>query len=250
MSLVRLLLAVGCGSLVASSASAQLTVHPAQPDSSDVVVGRLWSGWNTGCTPWLADLTAKPRLDGAGNDLQFEAVMELDNSSCPAGATGAVTTIPLGRLPAGNHRLRVGLRYTSEPDVVLDWHEVEVPVEGVASDQLQLLGARFAASASWQIPGGSEGGAERSGVGTAVPGASDNSGLFWFFAPSNWEVLVKILDGCSVNGHYWLLGFGATNVAVDLRVVDQFTGRDWRLANPSGQPMGTFADVEAFPCGE
>ena len=35
-------------------------------------------------------------------------------------------------------------------------------------------------------------------------GASTDSGLFTFFDGENWEVLVKVLNGCEMNGHWWV----------------------------------------------
>ena len=57
---------------------------------------------------------------------------------------------------------------------------------------------RFRVEAAWDANGSS-------GAGQAVPGASADSGLLWFFAPDNWELMVKVLDGCALNGHYWVL---------------------------------------------
>ncbi len=45
-----------------------------------------------------------------------------------------------------------------------------------------------------------------------MPVSSPDSALFWMFAPGNWEVLVKVLDGCASNGRYWILSAGATDV--------------------------------------
>lgn len=243
------LVAVVGGLLLAPASEAQLTIYPAEPSSADVVVGRLISGWSHGCSPWVAELRARHRPDGQSNDLQIEAIMELDTTGgCPSAFTGAANTIPLGRLPVGNHLLAVGLRYTSEPDTVLPWHEAEIVVAGPQPDHLALRDARFVATVTWRIPAGSDGTPERSGTGTAVPPDSDTSGLFWFFSRSNWEILVKVLDGCDVNGHHWLLGFGATDVEVDLRVLDRTRGETWQLSSTFGEPVGTFADVKAFPC--
>ncbi|MCP4248999.1 MAG: ricin-type beta-trefoil lectin domain protein, partial [bacterium] len=37
------------------------------------------------------------------------------------------------------------------------------------------------------------------GSGKAVPVGSDDSGLLWFFEADNWEMLIKVLDGCAIN---------------------------------------------------
>ncbi len=50
-------------------------------------------------------------------------------------------------------------------------------------------------------------------MGTMVPGATNESGLFWFFDDDNWEMLVKVLDGCGTNGHFWVFLAAATDVS-------------------------------------
>ena len=44
-------------------------------------------------------------------------------------------------------------------------------------------------------------------------GASTDSGVFTFFDGEIWEVLVRVLDGCEINGHYWVLIASATDLA-------------------------------------
>ena len=41
------------------------------------------------------------------------------------------------------------------------------------------------------------------GRGKAVP-LTDESVLFTFFSPDNVELVVKVLDGTRINGHYWV----------------------------------------------
>ena len=64
----------------------------------------------------------------------------------------------------------------------------------------------------------SAGGTTRStGSGFARPLTTD-SGLFWFFAPQNLELLVKMVDGCSFcNGHFWVYAAATTDVEYHLR---------------------------------
>lgn len=46
------------------------------------------------------------------------------------------------------------------------------------------------------------------------------SGYFWFFSPDNIEVPVKLLDGRSVNGHYWLFLSGMTDLGLTVTVTN------------------------------
>lgn len=84
--------------------------------------------------------------------------------------------------------------------------------------------------------------------GRTVTARSGDSGMFWFFNPSNWEALIKVLDGCSVNGHYWVFLSANTNVKFDVTVYDTLRGRTRTYSNPQGQIAASRADTEAFAC--
>ena len=58
-----------------------------------------------------------------------------------------------------------------------------------------LQDSRYSVNVEWWTADG-EGGA-----GSVVHEGTNDSGLFSFFDPANWEVLIKVLDGCSLNGH-------------------------------------------------
>lgn len=108
---------------------------------------------------------------------------------------------------------------------------------------LCLLGGRFQVELAWTVASGA------TGFGQVVPGiAPENSGLLWFFAPANWELLVKVLDGCAVNGHYWVFAAATTDVGTKLTVVDTETGAARSYANPLGQPAAPIQDTQAFAC--
>ena len=49
---------------------------------------------------------------------------------------------------------------------------------------------------------------------------TDDSGLFYFFEPNNWEMLLKVLDACEVNGHHWVFAATASDVGIRLVVRD------------------------------
>jgi hypothetical protein len=105
---------------------------------------------------------------------------------------------------------------------------------------LCLDGGRFAVEVEWEDFQGGH------GPGQVVPTSSDDSGLFWFFAPANWELLVKVLDGCPVNGHHWVFAAATTNVAYTLTVTDTQTDDLWTFTNPAGQPAPAVTDTTAF----
>jgi len=84
------------------------------------------------------------------------------------------------------------------------------------------------------------------GEGTALPFGTDDSGLFWFFDDDNWEMLVKVIDGCGFNGHYWLFSAATTNVEYTLTVTDTLTGEVATYTNPLGVRADAITDTEAF----
>jgi pseudomonalisin len=104
---------------------------------------------------------------------------------------------------------------------------------------------RFAASVSFTAPA-------RSGQGMAVSLASlgaGQGGLFWFFAPTNPELLIKVLDGCSVNRKLWVFYAAGTNVGFTLTVADRRTGRSKQYVNPPNTAAPPVQDTGAFDCG-
>ena len=73
--------------------------------------------------------------------------------------------------------------------------------------------------------------------GKAVPG-TDKTGFFWFFNPTNVELVVKALDGTTVNGHLWI-SFGAlSDVEYTIAVTDTGTGLAESYHNPPGKICG------------
>lgn len=102
-------------------------------------------------------------------------------------------------------------------------------------------GGRFRVEVAWKD---FQGGA---GPGSAVPeAASEDSGLFWFFAPDNWELLVKVLDGCGINGHHWVFAAAVTTVEYTLTVTDTQTDQAWTWHNPPGRASPAVTDTAAL----
>ena len=128
-------------------------------------------------------------------------------------------------------------------------NEVEVEISGLcaASPFKLCLGAdRFAVSVEWYNQHAGPGD-PLSGAGTAVPAErGDDSGYFWFFTPDNLELVVKVLDGTSVNGHFWVFRGGLTDVEHWITVEDTETGLRRTYHNPPGQICGG-ADTAALP---
>lgn len=104
---------------------------------------------------------------------------------------------------------------------------------------LCLRAGRFAVRADWRIPGG------LFGSGQVIP-LTDYSGGFWFFQPKNVEMVLKVLNGCTNNGRFWVFAAGMTNVETSLVVTDTETGVSKRYENPLGTPFAPILDTQAF----
>ncbi len=105
---------------------------------------------------------------------------------------------------------------------------------------LCLNRGRFFVEVSWRDFAGNTGRA------AAVPVDSTDSSLLWFFDPDNWEMLVKVLDGCTFNNRFWVLAAATTNVEYELRVVDTTTGDEKSWHNPLGTAAAAITDTNAF----
>jgi len=77
--------------------------------------------------------------------------------------------------------------------------------------------------------------------------ASSQSGLLYFFNRDNAEVLIKVLDGCGVNGHRWVFVAPVTDLAFNL-VVESPTGEVWTHRGFQGLTASAKSDIRAFPC--
>src|SRR6202030_4202394 len=67
-----------------------------------------------------------------------------------------------------------------------------------------------------------------SGHGPAIPLSPvgiTHGGAFCFFSADNPEMLVKVLDGCSINGEKWFFASAATNVGYTVTLTDTETGQ-------------------------
>jgi predicted esterase len=109
------------------------------------------------------------------------------------------------------------------------------------ASHLCLQGGRFQVALTWRD------GTGRTGVGSAVTGVtSADSAVLWFFDPSNYEMLVKVLDGCAVNQRIWVFAAATTNVEYTLTVTDTVTGKVKTYQNPAGQAAAAITDTNAF----
>lgn len=71
------------------------------------------------------------------------------------------------------------------------------------------------------------------------------TGFFWFFNQENIELAAKVLDGQALNGRFWLLYGGVSDVEYTLTVTDTATGLSRNYRNEQGSICGE-VDIEAF----
>jgi hypothetical protein len=107
---------------------------------------------------------------------------------------------------------------------------------------LCLNGGRFAVSATYST-------GTQAGPAQVVPLTTD-TGYLWFFSSSNVEAVIKVLDGCALDGHYWVFAGGLTNVNVVLNVTDTESGALKTYTNPLNTTYQPIQDTGAFACGK
>ena len=84
---------------------------------------------------------------------------------------------------------------------------------------LSLLGGRFGVQVSWRDHHNN-----RAGFARAISG-TDQAGYFWFFDPTNVELVVKMLDATTFNGHHWVFYGALSDVEYWITVTDRQTGK-------------------------
>ena len=148
--------------------------------------------------------------------------------------------------PGGAQGVSVGLGVFGETDgpatvqfddVIL---EPSAPADCLGDDsQLCLGGGRFRVTATWATGDGQEGAAQ------AVQLTPD-TGYLWFFSSANVEAVIKVIDGCSLGGHWWVFAGGLTNVNTVIKVEDLEAQVSKTYTNPQGKPFAPIQDTSAF----
>ncbi len=75
---------------------------------------------------------------------------------------------------------------------------------------------------------------------------SEDSAVLYFFSQNNWEVLIKVLDGCGYNNRYWVFFAATTNVEFTVTVTDVETGEVKQYTNELGHSADAITDTDAF----
>ena len=119
--------------------------------------------------------------------------------------------------------------------------ELRYRCEETADTECMAAG-RFAVRASYRHPDGVRSGQARIRDGYL----GDTAALFYFFSADNPELLVKVLDGCAANGHYWVFGSAGTDLEYEVEIADAKDGGVIRYARDASDPL--ISDTSAFRC--
>ncbi|HEX3528386.1 MAG TPA: hypothetical protein VH988_15085 [Thermoanaerobaculia bacterium] len=107
------------------------------------------------------------------------------------------------------------------------------------STALCLNSDRFRVTVTWTDP---RTGTTGSGQAVALSG---DSGYFWFFNADNVEMVVKVLDGRLVNGHFWVFDAALSDVETEIKVTDTVTGA-FKIYRKPAYTFLSQADTAAF----
>jgi hypothetical protein len=104
-----------------------------------------------------------------------------------------------------------------------------------------LTGGRFRVEATWDT-------SDRQGAARAHRLTGD-SASFTFFDDANVELVVKVLDACSVPGSdsFWVFAAGLTDLGIELRITDVTSGESRIYRSPRGTVFQPIRDTRAFP---
>ncbi len=170
-------------------------------------------------------------------------IFEIVAGSCPilppSGPTEVDETIHLSRLAPGHYEVRYVFDGTLVEAITFVVREAKGTCQPAAT-VLCLGNRRFQAEATWQANG-------QQGPGQAAELTRD-TGRFWFFSPDNVEAVLKVIDGCAANDHFWVFAAGLTNVQTTLTVTDTETGAAQTYQNPANTAFRPVQDTAAFDC--
>lgn len=106
--------------------------------------------------------------------------------------------------------------------------------------RLCLAGGRFAVEGTWTDFEGN------SGPVHVLPRRTPYSGALWFRFPDTYEVLVKLLDACTINHRFWVFVTASANIEYHLTVTDLAAHRSVTYDNPLGRSSPAIDDFDAF----
>ena len=204
----------GCGSndhhWIYAAGLTDVEVHLSVTDTE---TGEIWSRVN----PWQQPFSPLQDIEALGG-----CPVSASTSEAESGSLGWIASMAIGeKLPLkGRSQLVEG---TCVP----------------GATTLCLSGGRFEVSASFF-----------SWTGGATPAFAESltpeSGMFWFFAPDNLELFVKIVDACVEFDRFWMFAAGLTNLEVELTVRDRWADQEETYPNALGTAFALIRDTSSF----
>ncbi len=193
--------------------------------------GRSWVVWNERAAGAPGDIYVRILgADGVPGGMLRLPEVEMPDQAEPVvdiDADGLAVVAWIERHPMGFDKIQA--------------RTVRASAECPASDTVLCLhGGRFRAEVVWTDFAGN------SGAGRVLPFQSEDSGIFWFFDAKIWELMVKVVDGCSFNGFYWVFSAATTDVAFELVVTDTETGLQKTYTNELGVAAPANTDTAAL----
>lgn len=161
---------------------------------------------------------------------------DVDDGGRWSGATTPTLMIAAAEAgDAGSYRVLVSNEggTTTSDTILLTVDPVPVGTCQETSTTLCFQANRFAVSAT-----------VNGGAAWAMP-FSQEGGFFWMFEPSTVEVVLKVLDGTGVNGHFWVFHGSLTDLAYTVTVTDTITGASKTYLKDAGHFCGE-GDTAAF----
>lgn len=138
---------------------------------------------------------------------------------------------------------------TEDPSEVTPPPETTPAIEGgsgcvISFANLCLAERRFSVEVAVPDPSGVPGVPGVPLLGVAVPLTSE-AGSFWVFTPNNLEIIVKVVDGRAVNGHFWIFIGGLSDLEYRVRVIDNLSLKLKDYVNTPGV-VASVADTSTF----
>ena len=195
-----------------------------------------------GTSYYLFDEEPAPPADTRYPGAQWSLASPSGETALGSTATQVLGPVRFSRVCAAGCSLKLAVATATR--------QIAVNIASCASDATTLCvnGGRFQVLATWTTAEG------HSGAGQAVALTAD-TGYFWFFAPGNLEIIVKVVDGREYNSRFWVFAGGLTDVDVVMTVLDTQTGIAKTYHNPQGtafqpiQDTGTFLASATFDPG-
>ncbi len=183
-----------------------------------------------------------------GRDVYARFALEETAAAC--GPSETVTyRLPVAGLETGLYRVHTQRSEPSDEGAFSTWSQSSRLHQ--AEQLAHEIDGRFRVSVAWRDGKGGRGlGAPVPFVASSGQATNNSSAIFTFFGENNWEVLVKVLNGCAINSHYWVFASASTDVEYTLTVLDTATGKSAVYQNLLGQASPAVTDTNALAvCG-